>query len=127
MYNRQHIKEQEDEQCLISSKALIWILPAKGRNVAEGHYVAEVHYVHAAQGRNVAEGHYEAATTMVAHILNFCLCGMLWVSTMREDARHSALPFSQVRNRSSHNDNSHLIGCAHWRWREHSSERAPRS
>ena len=26
---------------------------------------------------------------------------------MREDARHSALPFSQVRNRSSHNDNSH--------------------
>ena len=56
MYNRQHIKEKEDEQCLISSKALIWILPAKGRNVAEGHY--------------------EAATTMVAHILNFCLCGM---------------------------------------------------
>ena len=76
MYNRQHIKEQEDEQCLISSKALIWILPAKGRNVAAGHYVAEGHYVHAAQGRNVAEGHYEAATTMVAHILNFCLCGM---------------------------------------------------
>ena len=54
MYNRQHIKEQEDEQCLISSKALIWILPAKCRNVAESHYVAEGHYVHAAQGRNVA-------------------------------------------------------------------------
>ena len=31
---------------------------------------------------------------------------------------HSALPFSQVRNRSSHNDNSHLIGCAHWMERE---------
>ena len=48
-WNRQHIKEKEDEQCLISSKALIWILPAKGRNVAEGHHVAEGHYVHAAQ------------------------------------------------------------------------------
>jgi hypothetical protein len=34
--------------------------------------------------------------------------------------KHSALPFSQVRNRRSHNDNSHLIGCTHWRWREHS-------
>ena len=34
---KQHIKEKKDEQCLISSKALIWILPAKGRNVAEGH------------------------------------------------------------------------------------------
>ena len=75
MYNRQHIKEQEDEQCLISSKALIWILPAKGRNVAEGHYVAESHYVHAAQGRNVAEGHYEAAQTMVAPAAFKCTCG----------------------------------------------------
>ena len=52
-----------ENQCLISSKALIWILPAKGRNVAESHYVAEGHYVHAAQGRNVAEGHYEATPT----------------------------------------------------------------
>ena len=41
-------------------------MPAKGRNVAEAHYVAEGHYVHAAQGRDVAEGHYEAAQTMVA-------------------------------------------------------------
>ena len=34
--------------------------------MAESHYVAEGHYVHAANGRNVAEGHYEAAQAMVA-------------------------------------------------------------
>ena len=34
---------------LISSKALIWILPARARDVAEGHHVAEGHCVYVAR------------------------------------------------------------------------------